>query len=51
MSAPIRLVHFDLYTPTTLPREVRYRCRPSCCANPYFCARKRDCACHEGEDK
>lgn len=35
--------------PATRPRDVLHRCRPSCCATPYMCARRRECACHDGE--
>lgn len=34
-------------SPETLPREPGpSRCRPSCCATPFFCATKGVCRCH-----
>lgn len=35
--------------PETQPRDILHHCRPSCCKSPFFCARKRQCACHAGE--
>lgn len=51
MSAPIRYaVIAAVHAPETIPKERRYPCKPSCCRNPYFCAKGRKCACHQMEE-